>query len=87
MLTHVLPAGVTFKNVSGSNGTPFTLSPGTSGAALASGDASYSADRGATWSYAPAPGYDASVTGVRVTPTGEMAADSSFAVSFVARVK
>lgn len=87
VLTDLLPAGVTFKNVAGPNGTPFTLAAGSSGVTLASGGASYSGDGGASWSYAPTAGYDTGVKGVRVVPSGAMAPNSSFAVSFVARVK
>ncbi len=87
VLTDLLPAGVTFRNVATGNGTPFTLAAGASGVTLASGGATYSGDGGATWTYAPASGYDPGVKGVRVVPSGAMAANSSFAVSFVARVK
>lgn len=89
VLTDVLPAAMTFRNtvLDASSGTPFAIAPGSSGVTLTSASPGYSSDGGATWSYAPASGYDANVKAVRVTPSGQMAPNSSFAVTFVARVK
>lgn len=89
VLTDVLPANVTFRNtvLDAASGLPFALAAGTSGVSLASTSGAYSNDAGASWGYSPAAGYDPAVTGVRVTPTGTLAANSSFAISFVARVK
>ena len=89
VLTDALPANVTFRNtvLDAASGLPFALNAGSSGVTITSGSASYSKDGGATWSYAPASGYDPVANAVRVTPTGAMAANASFTISFVARIK
>ena len=87
VLTDVLPATVDFRNTTQDAGTPFAIAAGSSGMTLTAGSPAYSNDGGATWSYTPASGYDATVRAIRVTPSGQMAANSSFAISFVARVK
>jgi hypothetical protein len=53
-------------------------------------DVDFSADRGATWSYVPVPGNDASqaaVTNVRLRPKGTMAPGSQFGLSIALKVK
>ena len=87
VLTDVLPPQVTFRNqpLDSATGAPFALAAGGSGVTLTSGSPGYSSD-GATWGYTPASGYDPKVKAVRITPSGQMAANSSFAVTFVARV-
>ena len=89
VLTDLLPATVDFRNLALDIGTgaPFELVAGASGVTLSASSASYSKDGGATWSYTPASGYDPAVRAVRVVPTGQMAANSSFSIAFVARVK
>ena len=88
VLADVLPAGVTFRNtvLDAPSGTPFSINPGSSGVSLSSGSPAYSNNGGSTYAYTPAAGYDANVKAVRVTPTGTMAANSSFSISFVARI-
>ena len=89
VLSDALPANVTFRNtvLDAPSGLPFALVANGSGVTIASGSASYSRDGGVTWTYTPASGYDPLATAVRVTPSGAMAANSSFTISFVARIK
>lgn len=90
VLTDVLPANVTFYNgdydpaVPGTG--PFQLTAGSSGVTLAAGGRAYSNNNGSTYAYTPASGYDANVDAVRLTPTGSMAANSSFTIRFRARI-
>jgi len=90
VLTDVLPANVTFYNgdynpaIPGMG--PFELTAGTSGVTLPAGGRAYSNNGGSTYVYAPAAGYDANVDAVRLTPTGSMAANSTFTIRFRARV-
>ena len=69
------------------SGLPVSYNAGTSGLSLVSGNVAYSNNAGASWAYAPVSGYDPAVTGLRITPTGTMAPNSSFSVSFVAMIK
>jgi uncharacterized repeat protein (TIGR01451 family) len=90
VLTDVLPANVTFYNgdynpaVPGMG--PFELTAGTSGVTLPAAGRAYSNNNGSTYVYSPAAGYDANVDAVRLTPSGSMAANSTFTVRFRARV-
>lgn len=90
VLTDVLPANMTFYNgdydpaMPGSG--PFQLTGGGSGVTLPAGGRAYSNNGGATYAYTPAAGYDANVDAVRLTPSGSMAANSSFTIRFRARV-
>jgi len=90
VLTDLLPPNVTFYNgdynpaVSGMG--PFELAAGTSGVTLPAGGRAYSSNNGSTYVYAPAAGYDANVDAVRLTPSGSMAANSTFTVRFRARI-
>lgn len=90
VLTDVLPANVTFYNgdynpaVPGMG--PFELTAGSSGVTLPAGGRAYSNNNGSTYVYAPAAGYDANVDAVRLTPSGSMAANSSFTIRFRARI-
>lgn len=90
-LVDILPARVTFFNGdydgAGAGTANFVLAPGTSGVALTAANVGYSNNGGASYAYAPASGYDANVGRIRFAPTGSMAANSSFAVSFRARIK
>ena len=88
-LVDALPAEVTFRNtvLDAGSGSPFALAAGSSGVTLTNASPSYSNDGGATWTYTPTAGYDGNVRAVRITPAGQMAANSSFSVTFVARVK
>ena len=90
VLTDVLPANMTFYNgdydpaVPGTG--PFQLTAGSSGVTLPAGGRAYSNNNGATYAYTPAAGYDANVDALRLTPTGSMAANSSFTIRFRARI-
>lgn len=86
VLTDVLPANVTFKNVAIAGGIPFSIASGASGVTLTAASPAYSNNGGSTYAYTPAAGYDANVKAVRITPAGTMAANSSFTISFVTRI-
>ncbi|MDB5678505.1 hypothetical protein [Sphingomonas bacterium] len=87
VLTDILPTGITFRNTAlAPSSTPFSIVAGSSGVALSASSPAYSNNGGSTYTYTPASGYDANVSAVRVTPTGTMAANSSFAITFVARI-
>lgn len=55
-------------------------------ASLAAANVAYTSNNGATYVYTPAAGVDPLVDGVRYSPTGTMAANSSFSVRFRTRV-
>jgi uncharacterized repeat protein (TIGR01451 family) len=90
VLTDVLPANVTFYNGDYNPASPgmgpFELTAGSSGITLPAGGRAYSNNNGSTYVYTPAAGYDANVDAVRLTPTGSMAANSSFTIRFRARI-
>jgi len=90
VLTDVLPANMTFYNgdynASSPGMGPFELTAGTSGVTLPAAGRAYSNNNGATYVYAPTAGYDANVDAVRLTPSGSMAANSSFTIRFRARI-
>lgn len=90
VLTDVLPANVTFYNgdynASSPGMGPFELTAGSSGVTLPASGRAYSNNNGASYAYTPAAGYDANVDAVRLTPTGSMAANSSFTIRFRARI-
>lgn len=90
VLTDVLPAGVTFYNgdynASSPGMGPFELVAGSSGVTLPAGGRAWSNNNGATYAYTPSAGYDANVDALRLTPTGSMAANSSFTIRFRARI-
>lgn len=90
-LTDVLPAGMTFYNGDFDPLTigtdPFRLVAGTSGITLAAANLGYSSNGGTSFAYLPSSGYDANINALRFTPVGSLAANSSFSISFRARVK
>jgi uncharacterized repeat protein (TIGR01451 family) len=90
VLTDVLPTTVTFYNGDYNSASPgmgpFELTAGSSGVTLPAGGRAYSNNNGSTYVYTPAAGYDANVDAVRLTPSGSMAANSSFTIRFRARV-
>ena len=86
-LIDLLPGTTTFRNTVISGGLPFSITSGTSGVTLAAGAAAYSNNGGSTWAYTPASGYDAAVNALKIVPSGTMAANSSFAISFVSQIK
>jgi uncharacterized repeat protein (TIGR01451 family) len=86
VIADLLPSGVTYFHGDidpGSAGTQtFVFTPGTSGLTLAAGNVGYSNNNGASYAYAPATGLDTNVDGLRFSPQGTMAANSSFTVRF-----
>ncbi len=91
VLTDPLPSGISFYNGDIDDAGPLTSNfafvPGSSGLTLGAGNIGYSNTAGASYAYAPAAGYDAAVTALRFAPQGIMAANSSFAIQFRARIK
>jgi uncharacterized repeat protein (TIGR01451 family) len=90
VLTDLLPTNMTFYNgdyhASSPGMGPFELVAGSSGVTLPAGGRAYSNNGGSTYTYSPSAGYDGNVDGVRLTPSGSMAANSSFTIRFRARV-
>lgn len=88
VLGDVMPAGVTFKNTAfdGTTTLPVKL-VGAGGVTLASVNIAYRQSGGSTFTYIPASGYDSQVAEIRVTPGGQMAANSSFSIQFKASIK
>lgn len=90
VLTDVLPANMTFYNGDYNSSSPgmgpFELVAGSSGVTLPAGGRAYSNNNGSTYAYTPGAGYDANVDAVRLTPSGSMAANSSFTIRFRARI-
>ena len=90
VITDILPAGVTLfgGDVDGTGPAtgPFEFTPGTSGLTLPNAGIAYSSNGGTTWTYQAGSSYDASVRGVRLTPSGSLAANSSATIRFRARV-
>lgn len=90
VLTDMLPPNVTYYNgdynASSPGMGPFELTAGTSGVTLPAAGRAYSNNGGSTYVYAPSAGYDANVDAVRLTPSGSMAANSSFTIRFRARI-
>jgi len=90
VLTDVLPPEMTFYNgdydpaVPGMG--PFQLVAGSSGITLPASGRAYSNNNGASYAYTPVAGYDAAVDALRLTPSGTMAANSSFTIRFRARI-
>lgn len=90
VLTDLLPANVTFYNgdynASSPGMGPFELTAGSSGVTLPAGGRAYSNNNGSTYAYTPSVGYDANIDAVRLTPSGSMAANSTFTIRFRARI-
>ena len=90
VLTDLLPPNVTFYNgdynASSPGMGPFELVAGSSGVTLPAAGRAYSNNNGSTYAYTPSAGYDANVDALRLTPTGSMAANSSFTIRFRARI-
>lgn len=90
VLTDVLPPNVTFYNGDYNAGSPgmgpFELTAGSSGVTLPAAGRAYSNNNGSSYVYTPGAGYDANVDAVRLTPSGSMAANSSFTIRFRARI-
>ncbi|MFM9978987.1 MAG: hypothetical protein ACKVOP_13210 [Sphingomonadaceae bacterium] len=91
VITDPLPGTVTFYNAdiddAGPLTTNFAFNAGTSGLSFGAANFTYSNNGGATYAYAPAPGYDPAVNALRFAPTGSMAANSSFSVQFRVRIR
>ena len=89
VLADALPAGVTYLNTNFDSTTnlPIKLASGNSGVSISASNISYSNDKGASWSYVPSSGYDPLVNAIRIVPSGTMAANSNFTLSFAASIK
>lgn len=91
LITDALPGTVSFFNGDIDPVTPgtqnFVFTAGTSGLTMNSSAISYSNNNGASYAYTPAAGYDNNVNGLRFSPQGTMAANSSFTVRFRTRIR
>ena len=87
ILSDLLPASTTFRNSAfdGTTSLPFKLAT-SGGTALTAAGLSYSRTGDATFTYTPVAGYDPLVDGVMIVPGGQLAANSTVTVQFVARV-
>jgi uncharacterized repeat protein (TIGR01451 family) len=90
-LTDLIPAGIDFYNgdfdpaVPGMG--PFQFTAGGSSVSCCTGAVSFASGTPTrVWGYAPATGYDGSVTGISWSPAGTMAANSSFSIRFRVRI-
>lgn len=88
VLSDVLPANVTFKNSAfdGTTTLPVKL-VGSAGVTMASANVTYRKTGTSTFNYTPASGYDPLVAEIKVTPSGTMAANSTFAIQFAGKIK
>lgn len=90
-ITDPLPGQAVFfngdYNGSGAGTAAFGFNAGTSGVSMPASALSFSNNGGASFAYTPATGFDPAVNAVRFAPAGSMAANSSFQVSFRARIK
>jgi uncharacterized repeat protein (TIGR01451 family) len=87
VISDALPANTTFRNaaVDGTTVLPIKLT-GPAGISLSSANVTYRKTGTSTFNYTPAAGYDPQVAEVRIVPGGELGANSSFSVQFVAKV-
>ena len=87
VLSDLLPASTTFRNSAfdGTTSLPFKLTT-SGGTTLTAAGLSYSRTGDATFTYTPVAGYDPLVDGVMIVPSGQLAANSTVTVQFVARV-
>lgn len=87
VLSDLLPASTTFRNSAfdGTTSLPFKLAT-SGGTTLTAAGLSYSGTGDATFTYTPVAGYDPLVDGVMIVPGGQLAANSTVTVQFVARV-
>lgn len=88
VISDVLPGNVTFRNsaLDGTTTLPVKLS-GAAGVSVASANVTYRRTGTTTFNYIPTGGYDPLVAEIRVTPSGTMAANSSFAIQFTGKIK
>ncbi len=86
-LVDLLPPGVVFRNSPFDAGTAAPFKVIGAGVSLPPGAATFSSNNGATWSLAPAAGYDPAVTGIRLAPAGTLAAGATVEIAFVTRIK
>ena len=87
VLVDTLPANVVFRNAAFDGTTTLPVKVVSSGGtSLSSANITYSKTGDATYTYTPATGYDPLVDAVRIAPTGELAANSTFQVQLIARI-
>lgn len=86
VIADILPPNVSYFHGDIDAGTAgvqtFVFTPGSSGLSMAAGNITYSNNGGSTYAYAPVAGLDPNVDALRFSPTGTMAANSSFTVRF-----
>jgi len=87
VISDPLPANTTFRNTAfdGTTSLPVKLI-GPAGLSLSAASLTYRQVGQTTFNYVPASGYDPLIAEVRITPNGELPANSNFSVQFRARV-
>jgi uncharacterized repeat protein (TIGR01451 family) len=88
VLTDALPANTTFRNSAFDGTTTLPVKVVSSGGTGLTGtNITYSKAGDTTYTYTPVAGYDAQVDGLRIAPTGELAANSTLVLQFAAKVR
>lgn len=87
VISDVLQANTTFRNQAfdGTTSLPVKLN-GPAGISLDAANVTYRKAGTSTFNYIPTSGYDPQIVELRIVPTGELGADSSFSVQFRAKV-
>lgn len=88
VLNDLLPDNVVFRNspFDGATSSPIKLAS-SGGLSLAGSSISYRQSGSASFTYTPSAGYDNQVAEIRITPGGELAANSSAVFQFKAQVE
>lgn len=88
VLTDALPANTTFRNTAFDGTTTLPVKVVSAGGTTLSGaNITYSRTGDTTYTYTPVAGYDALVDGLRIAPSGELAANSTLVLQFAAKVR
>lgn len=88
VLTDALPANTTFRNSAFDGTTTLPVKVvSAGGTGLTGTNIAFSKAGDATYSYTPVTGYDPLIDGLRIIPTGELAANSTLVLQFVAKVR
>lgn len=88
VISDVMPANFAFKNSAfdGTTALPVKL-VGSAGVTVGSGNIAYRKTGTTTFDYVPASGYDPLIAEIKVTPSGTMAANSTFAIQFSGKIE
>lgn len=87
-LTDVLPANVTFRNLAFDGATTLPVKViSAAGTTIGASNITYKLTTGSTYTYTPVAGYDPLVGGIRIAPSGTLAANSTLTVQFKVQIK